>query len=45
MKTMFPKLMIILDVCAAAVYLSGGEFARCGYWLCAGALTFFTLIM
>lgn len=36
---LFPTLLIILDVAAAAVYLSEGNWRRFVYWLCAGALT------
>jgi hypothetical protein len=35
----FPTLLILLDVAAAAVYLSHGDVRKVVYWLSAAALT------
>lgn len=40
----FPVLLMVLNVCAAAVYFSGGEWKRGGYWLCAAGINFFATI-
>ena len=39
MKTLFPTILIILDLCASMVYLSYGDVRRCIYWLAAMVLT------
>lgn len=36
----FPTCLIILDVCAAAGYVSGGDWRKIVYWLSAAALTY-----
>jgi hypothetical protein len=36
---MFPVLLILLDLGAAAVYLCGGDYRRAIYWLAAATLT------
>jgi hypothetical protein len=36
---LFPIILIILDVLAAAHYGIQGEFGRTGYWLCAAGIT------
>ena len=35
----FPTILIVLDVCAALGYISGGEWKRVVYWIAAGVLT------
>ncbi len=44
-KTAFPIALMVQDFCAAAVYLAHGDTARAGYWISAGMITFFTLLM
>ncbi len=34
-----PQLMI-LDICAAAMYIQSGDWRKIGYWLAAAILTF-----
>jgi hypothetical protein len=36
----FPTCLIILDVCAAAGYISSGDWRKICYWLAAGILTY-----
>lgn len=36
---MFPTLLIVLDFCAAAVWLAQGDVRRAVYWSAAGVLT------
>jgi hypothetical protein len=40
-EQIFPLILIFIDICAALGYLPVGDWRRVGYWLCAGALTFF----
>ena len=40
-EKLFPTILMVLDLCAAAGYLSCGDWRRVGYWLAACALTFF----
>lgn len=35
----FPIVLIVLDVCAAVVYLAGGDLKRAVYWSAAATLT------
>ena len=42
---LFPVVLIVLDVAAAAVYGARGDWARVLYWLAAGLITFSTLLM
>jgi hypothetical protein len=35
----FPTLLIVLDVCAAAVWFSHGDFRKVIYWTAAAVLT------
>lgn len=35
----FPTVLIILDVCAAVVYLTHGDMRKFVYWLSAAVLT------
>ncbi len=37
---LFPCILMILDVAAAAVYLSQGDYRRMTYWGAAAVLTF-----
>jgi len=37
---LFPTLLIILDICAAAGYVPGGDWRKILYWLAAAVLTF-----
>lgn len=39
MKTVFPLLLIILDLCAAGVYWYYGDVRHVVYWVSAAALT------
>ena len=39
MQKLFPFILMVLDVCAAAVYLSEGDYRRTTYWLAAATLT------
>ena len=36
---LFPTILIILDVCAAIVWASHGDWRKAGYWMSAGVLT------
>ena len=36
---LFPSILIILDVCAAAGYLATGDWRKGVYWLAAATLT------
>jgi len=38
-EKIFPTLLIVLDVCAAIVYIPGGDWRKVGYWLAAAVLT------
>lgn len=35
----FPTILIVLDVCAALVYVSHGDWRKVVYWLAAATLT------
>jgi hypothetical protein len=37
-KYIFPVVLIILDVCAAGVYLFGGDIKKTIYWIAAAVL-------
>ena len=37
-KYIFPVSLIVLDVCAAAVYLLGGDIKKTIYWIAAAVL-------
>jgi len=39
-EKIFPTLLIILDLCAAIVYLINTKWGHVGYWLAAAVLTF-----
>ena len=39
MQKLFPTLLIILDVCAAAGYVPTGDWRKVVYWLAAAVLT------
>ena len=45
MKHLFPTILIILDCCAAVVYLYYGDKVRVAYWLGAGLLTWCSIWM
>jgi DNA transposition AAA+ family ATPase len=36
----FPTILIILDICAAAGYIPDGDWRKIIYWLAAAILTF-----
>ena len=36
---LFPTILIVLDIAAALVYLSKGDFRHFGYWMSAAVLT------
>ena len=38
-ENIFPAILIILDVCAAGVYISGGDIRLFVYWLSSAVLT------
>ncbi|HOD84823.1 MAG TPA: hypothetical protein PKG77_25690 [Phycisphaerae bacterium] len=40
MQKIFPTILIVLDVCAAAGYLPCGDWRKVVYWLAAAALTY-----
>lgn len=37
---LFPTMLIILDVCAAAGYIGAGDWRKIVYWLSAATLTY-----
>jgi hypothetical protein len=39
MTKIFPTILIILDVCAALVYVPSGDWRHVGYWMSAAVLT------
>ena len=39
MQRLFPTLLIVLDVCAAAGYVPTGDWRKVVYWLAAAILT------
>ena len=39
MHKLFPTLLIVLDVCAAAGYVPTGDWRKVVYWLAAAVLT------
>jgi len=39
MTIVFPTLLIVLDICASAVYFHDGDLRKTGYWLSAAAIT------
>lgn len=39
MVKIFPTILIVLDVCASAVYLCYGDARKCIYWMAAATLT------
>ena len=36
----FPTILIVVDLCAAAGYVSAGDWRKIVYWLAAAALTY-----
>ena len=40
MEKFFPTILIVLDVAAAIVYATKGDWRKIVYWLAAAALTF-----
>ena len=38
-KLVFPTVLIVIDVAAAAVYVAGGDVRRFIYWMAAATLT------
>ena len=45
MKTLFPLILIVLDICAGAVYGFYGDWVRVIYWGGAGLLTWCSINM
>ena len=43
-RTIFPIILIALDLCAAAVYAWYNEYTSCGYWVCAAGISTFALL-
>ena len=39
MTKIFPTILIVLDVCAALVYVPSGDWRHVIYWLAAAVLT------
>lgn len=39
MSVIFPTILILLDCCAALVYLSHGDWRKFIYWIAAAILT------
>jgi hypothetical protein len=39
METLFPSILLVLQVCAAMGYLPGGDWRKVIYWLAAATLT------
>ncbi len=39
MQKVFPTILIVLDVCAAAGYVATGDWRKVIYWLAAATLT------
>jgi len=39
MTKLFPIILIILDLCAAGVYLWNGDYKHTMYWIAAAVLT------
>jgi len=39
MHRLFPTILIVLDVCAAAGYVPAGDWRKVIYWLAAATLT------
>ena len=42
---LFPKIMIVLDLCAAVVYFKSGDNGRVLYWLSAACITYSSIII
>lgn len=38
-QTLFPVILIVLDICAGIVYGYAGDWRHCIYWFSAAALT------
>jgi hypothetical protein len=36
----FPTILMLLDLCAAVVWLTHGDWRKALYWTCAAVLTF-----
>ena len=45
MKTLFPTILIILDLAAAVVYALAKDYPRAFYWIMAGGITLSTLFI
>jgi len=45
MKTLFPTILIILDIAAAVVYALAKDYPRAFYWIMAGGITLSTLFI
>jgi len=45
MTKIFPTILIVLDLCAAAMCYFAEDHARAGYWVSAAFITFFSIIM
>ena len=41
----FPVILVALDVAAAVVYATHGEWARVGYWVSAAMITVFATLI
>ena len=38
-QQIFPTILMVLDVCAGAVWYANGNIRRAIYWVCAAVLT------
>jgi hypothetical protein len=44
-EKIFPTMLIVINVLAAVVYVTKGDYPRTGYWIMAAGITFFTLLI
>lgn len=45
MRLAFPITLIVLDFCAAGVYVFYGDLVRAGYWASAGMINLFAVLL
>jgi hypothetical protein len=45
LSSIFPLLLMTLDLLASLIYLISKDYARALYWLAAGLITFSTLLI
>ena len=44
MRTLFPAILITLDVLAGMTFAWHRDYVSCGYWLCAAGISAFALL-